>query len=446
MRKQTMKTRSITRVLSLLASVLVLGCSSTASSPVLERNEMGAARVLVNPSSAQLVSSIARVTVTITAPDISPISVDLAQSGSNWQGTIGGIPPGVRDFAIVAYDASNAPLYQGASSGVTIVGGQTAQVNVRLEEVTPPSPFQNDAPVITSTSISSATVVPGGTVSISVDAFDPNGDALSFGFSANGGTFNNMQQPSLGSATIDWIAPSVEGTYSVSAVVTDAHQATSTLAITLTVSSATSTGAAAVVASFNDAPLVNAILSQGPEPLQAGTEIFLAANVTDSNGDGLAYSWSAVGCSGTFGTPTGSSTTFDVSAIDPGYGTCEFRVDVDDGKGGTNYGLLDIEIYTPSQTVNRLPVIDSFFQSSNIVTASAPVSFSVQTHDDDGDAINYRWDITSSGLTETLSSSGNTAQLSVTNCNGFVPQTVTVTAYDWTGQGNSQDFIVDTCQ
>jgi hypothetical protein len=371
-----------------LWSLLVVGCSGGSTRPPAVRGEIGAAQMEVSAARLTAVSSVARVTLTITAADFAPIVYDLAQSGSTWQGTIGGILAGTgRTFAAVAYDPGGVALYSGSASNVTIVAGATAQVFLQLNPLNAPPPFQNATPVITGVSVTSATVVPGGSVTVAVTAHDPDGDPLSYAWDASGGALSDPT-----SASTTWTAPSTEGFQTLTIRVTDPQGAGTSVSFEVQVITH-ATGAATLSVSFNDPPVVRAITSSS-NPIFGGAPVTLNVVANDPEGDLLTYAWSS-DCGGTFDEPSLASTGF-TAAYSFG-STCSFTVAVDDGKGGTSSGTLVLS-YGSFPPVNVAPVIDQTFQSSATASDGETVVVRVSAHDPEGSPLTFSWSTTRGAL------------------------------------------------
>ncbi|HZH79021.1 MAG TPA: RCC1 domain-containing protein [Archangium sp.] len=67
-----------------------------------------------------------------------------------------------RTFTAEAFNSNGTKLYAGAATGVTILAKQTTAVSITLQEVKPPSPFQNAAPVINSRVSAASAPIGGG--------------------------------------------------------------------------------------------------------------------------------------------------------------------------------------------------------------------------------------------------------------------------------------------
>ncbi|WP_370450925.1 hypothetical protein [Corallococcus sp. CA049B] len=137
-----------------LTLALLAGCSDSSL-------DTGATRFAVSVPQA-LASTVSRVSVTSSAADIPSVTVDLAPTQGVWGGILGNIPAGPnRSFLAQAFDASGTRLFEGSATGVTIIADQMVLVAITLQQVDPPPPFDNEAPVIDSL-VASSTSVAGG--------------------------------------------------------------------------------------------------------------------------------------------------------------------------------------------------------------------------------------------------------------------------------------------
>jgi alpha-tubulin suppressor-like RCC1 family protein len=178
---------------------------------------------------------VARVTVQVSGPGISPdIVSNLVHTGGQWGGTIRRIPAGSdRTFTATAYDASGAEVSTGQATGITISPSSTAAVVIPLDVGPPCAP--DAPPVIDQTCQSTDTVAPGGAVSLMVAAHDPEGTAISFAWSASGGTLG-VPVSGTSQSEVSWTAPMTGGPFTVTVVVQDAQgsQATHDFSVTVT--------------------------------------------------------------------------------------------------------------------------------------------------------------------------------------------------------------------
>jgi hypothetical protein len=80
----------------------------------------------------------------------------------------------------------------------------------------------NKAPVIGNLAADADWIVPSGTLSVTCSATDPNGDELSYEWSATGGEISGT------GAEVTWTAPEQAGTYYLTVVVTDTYGGSAT--------------------------------------------------------------------------------------------------------------------------------------------------------------------------------------------------------------------------
>ncbi len=107
-----------------------------------------------------------------------------------------------------------APLSEGSYSvAVTVTDGRGGEVTDYVTVAV----AVNEPPAISSLIADADWTTPSGTIQVTCTASDPDGDELSYEWSANGGTITGT------GAAVNWIAPGEVGTYQVAVVVTDGH-------------------------------------------------------------------------------------------------------------------------------------------------------------------------------------------------------------------------------
>ena len=218
------------------ASILALtlaacGTEGGSAERTLAVSGVGTAEVAIPLEIAEITSVVA----TVSAPDISiPIVGQLAIVGDIATGLIAGIPAGVdRTFAVHAY--VDAVLVCTGSEVVEIVADARVTVSVTLDcSVPPPASGEaevvagfNFPPKIVSVTAAPSPVVVGGTVDLAVVAADPDGDPLTYAWTATDGTFDDPA-----TATTVWTAPLVDGSYDVTIEVSDG---TTSVSITIVI-------------------------------------------------------------------------------------------------------------------------------------------------------------------------------------------------------------------
>ncbi|WP_239576865.1 kelch repeat-containing protein [Archangium primigenium] len=361
--------------------MLLAGCTPTASSPD------GSARFAV-ALAQQLSASIARVTVTASASDFAPRSVDLVVSEGVWSGFLGHIPAGAdRAFFAQAFDASDTLLFQGSASGITILPDQTALVALTLQPLSSPPPFDNEAPLIDSLLASATSVAVGGTISLSVTAHDPNPeDTLTYAWTSTAGAFSSP----TGSAT-SWTAPAASGLQTLTVTVTDSRGLAASISLRVAVTASGVEGNAWFFISFNTAPLVSAI-SAAPSWLAVGQTVSVSALASDLEGDRLSYAWSA-SCAGTWANAASASARFTPTALpSEACNNCRLTVSVSDGRGAQHTGSVALCVSNDSAPAPHLPpVLVSAAASSPTAAPSQKIHFDVVARDPEGSALSFFW-------------------------------------------------------
>ena len=389
-------------------------------------------------ASALSSSNVAKVTITITAPDIAtPIVTNLVKVGGKWQGVIGKIPAGLnRQFHGDAYTAGNAIVYAGDVSGVTITKNTTSAVAMLLQQSAAPVPFQNAAPVIDGMVASSNGAAVGDSIVFSLAAHDVDpGDMLTYDWSATGGVV--VATPDGRGAT--WSAPSTVGDYTIIARVTDSKGSIAAMAFAAKADSGR--GRAAVNATFNTWPLVSGIVAT-PSRIDVGAITAIALNASDVDGDAVTYAWTS-SCAGTFSDPAARNPSFTLSALPPS-GTCDLNVSVSDGRGGINTGRLTIKA-GPAPVADVAPQVDTTFQSSATAANGEAATVSLTAHDPNGGAIGISWSSDIGTLAPPTSSGPGQSSVTWTAASCFsrgLVATVTATITDSTGAVTTETFKV----
>jgi N-acetylneuraminic acid mutarotase len=368
---------------------------------------------------------------------MSPLFVELAKSNGSWGGLIGNIPAGSnRAFLAEAFDSSGTKRFQGQTSGVSITANQNTAVAITLQEIAPPPPYANEAPVIDSVISSSTSVQTGGSLSLTATVHDPNaGDTLTPAWTGTGGTFSAPT-----AAATSWTAPATVGVQTLTLTVTDSQGAATSVSLTVNVVSGVSTGNAALNISFNLFPVVSKV-SASLNRLAAGQSTTVSAVTSDADGDSLSYQWTA-SCPGTWTNATASSASFVPSSIPSGVcNNCQLTVTVQDGRGGQSTGSLSLCIASAS-TTRFAPSFTNFYQSATAGSPGQTVTFDVTAIDPQSSALAFAW----SANTGSLATAQNTSTTShvvwtAPSCaSSAATPTVTATVTNAYGLSTSQAF------
>jgi N-acetylneuraminic acid mutarotase len=427
----------------LLALALLAGCSPSSSST-------GGAQLAVSLPQG-LSASISRVSVTASAADFPPVSVDLVFSNGTWGGTLGNLPAGSnRTFLAQAFDASGTQRFEGSVTGVSISAEQTTLVAITLQQLDAPPPFENEAPIIDSLTAPSTSVAVGSALSLVAAAHDPNpGDTLTYAWSSTAGAFSSASTDST-----SWTAPSTPGFQTLTLTVTDSQGLASSLALNVYVTPAAMRGHVGFSITFNISPQVTS-LSAAPTRLEVGEATSVSALASDVEGDSLTYAWSA-SCAGSWSNASSSSAQFTPSAVPAGScNNCRLTVAVTDGRGGQTTGTVSLCVSNAS-THRRNPVILTASGSSGTAAPGQVLTFEVEGLDPESSALSFSWSANTGVLgapVHTASSSriswtapscvqaSTTSHITATVTNAFnrsVPQDFTVTGlptcgWAWTG-------------
>ncbi|MGB7284157.1 MAG: OmpA family protein [Candidatus Acidiferrum sp.] len=198
-------------------------------------------------------------------------------------------------------------------------------------EAPPPAPHQSPVAACSAnpTSIFAGS---GDTVAIHVNASSPDGETLSYSYTATGGSVDGT------GPDVRWVSTGVGvGTYTVTTAVNDTKGGTASCATDIKVEQRP-----------NRPP--TATLSVERSPILPGEHTGVICTGSDPDGDPLTYSYSASGgqISG-----NGSNATFDATGLQPG--TYTVKCTVDDGRGGTGEATGSVEVQEPPQ-VHQLEV------------------------------------------------------------------------------------------
>jgi len=367
------------------AGMIVLALASGLLGACQEAEE-GTAQVSALLSGAD----VARVELTVSGAGIDPaLAVPLARTGGSWGGLVDRIPAGPdRTFDARAFDAAGTALYRGQATGVAIEPGRTTLVAIVAQQTLAEPAPRNDAPVIDALVVSSTTVAPGGAITLAVTAHDPDGDAMTYAWTAPAGTFSHPTAETTG-----WTAPAAEGAVPLTIAVSDSRK-TSRMTVNLRVTASAGRGTADVTVTVNTWPVVSA-MAAAPTRIDAGETTQLGATAADADGDAMTHLWSTA-CDGTFDAPFTPSPRFTLGTA-PAAGACAFTVVVSDGRGGEGRGEVTIAA-GPAPAVNEAPQLTLAYQSATRVGPGETVVVRVSAVDPEGTTLAFDWSATSGTL------------------------------------------------
>jgi hypothetical protein len=189
----------------------------------------------------------------------------------------------------------------------------------------------NHQPGITGLAAQPERAHPLGNCQIVCNATDADGDELSYGWSATGGSV------AIEGATITWTAPDSPGHYWVTVTVRDGRggEVTDTLIITV---------------KENMSPIIGSLIADSSWTIPSGI-LEVTCNASDSNDDVLSYEWSA-----TEGNISGTGAVVNWAAPQE-VGIYDVTVVVDDGYGGADTMSVSLSVATSNPpTIEGLTV------------------------------------------------------------------------------------------
>jgi len=219
----------------------------------------------------------------------------------------------------------------------------------------------NHPPEITSLTPSATSVARGGSCTITCDANDPDGDTLTFEWTATGGAISGT------GGTVTWTAPTTEGSYTISVTVSDGKGGTVSDSVSIQV--------------INSPPEITS-LTPSATSVAPSESCTITCVANDPDDDTLTYAWTATG--GTI-SGTGGTVTWIAPAAEGSY---TISVTVSDGKGGTatdscavtvevKFGSIDIKS-SPSGAAVYLDGEDIGNITPYVITGIDPGSYTIK--------------------------------------------------------------------
>ena len=177
----------------------------------------------------------------------------------------------------------------------------------------------NQPPVISSLTTNEVWITPAGIYLIECIASDPEGDELSYSWSADGGAISGE------GSVILWTAPDAPGAYTITVEVTDGRDGEATTQLTIN------------VVAPNHPPVIDSLTTEWRKVRKAVTSA-VECIASDPDGDSLSYIWSVDG-----GNISGEGPV--VTWVAPNaYGVYTVTIIVTDGRGGEVSESISIEV------------------------------------------------------------------------------------------------------
>jgi len=267
----------------------------------------------------------------------------------------------------------------------------------------------NNEPIIATLEPEAEQVVPLDSIDVVCVASDPDGDELTYIWSASGGQISGGGNISI------WTAPASEGSYNVTVKVIDGLGGEAIDSV-------------AVIVRANAAPAIVTLSADADWTTPSG-DLQVTCAASDPDGDELSYAWSASG-----GDISGSSMTATWSAPQE-IGTYDITVVVTDGYGGEDTETIFVSVLT-----GEPPVIEALMVTAEHcylkATALGYLVGKEQEYQfeclvtDTGAELLYEWSCTGGEIADT---SLDGSIITWTAPNEHVYVTVTVTVSDIAG-------------
>ncbi|MFW6102475.1 MAG: PKD domain-containing protein [Chloroflexota bacterium] len=153
---------------------------------------------------------------------------------------------------------------------LTIMAVLAAAVLLLASSCTTPG---NHQPIIASLRAEASWAVPSGSLQVTCTASDPDGDELSYNWSASGGEIDGE------GATVNWTAPLLGGSYVITVTVIDGQGGQVTDQVTIMVRA-------------NEPPTITSLVADAQWISLSGS-VQVTCTASDPDGDELSYEWSA---------------------------------------------------------------------------------------------------------------------------------------------------------
>jgi outer membrane protein OmpA-like peptidoglycan-associated protein len=271
---------------------------------------------------------------------------------------------------------------------------------------------RNEPPTVTC-AVAKSSILQGDTTTVRANAVDPDGDRLTYSWSASGGKIEGKEDTATFDAT--GIAP---GKYTVTGTVSDRkHEVSCSADIS--------------VLKKNIPPTVS--VEPSSFTITQGESQNLRCIGSDANGDPLTYSWSVNGQSLAATSP---EITFGSEGRNPG--TYNVQCTVNDGEASasaTSVGTVKERIIP-----NQPPTIDCLTTTMDVASGSS-IELRARANDPDGDKLSYSWSATGGSI----KGSGETVTFDATDVKAG-SYSVTVTVDDGRGGKASCSMTVNVSE
>jgi hypothetical protein len=261
-------------------------------------------------------------------------------------------------------------------------------------------------------------VIPSGSYQIACNASDRDGDKLSYNWSTRAGTISGT------GATVNWTAPSAEGSYNITVSVTDGRGEEVRKQVTIEVRA-------------NESPAITSLVADADWTTPSGT-LQVTCTASDPDGDELTYQWTA-----TAGDISGTGPVVNWTAPQE-VGLHNVTVVVKDGHGSSDAALLRISVAT-----EQPPTIEALIATADhcyLKTYSwgykvgkekeYAIECSVGNSSSDQ---SYEWSCTAGEI----SGGGSLITWTAPNPPGSIDVTVTVIVSDIAGHMASKDLLLN---
>ena len=178
----------------------------------------------------------------------------------------------------------------------------------------------NHRPIINSLEAEGDSITPSTSLQVTCNASDPDGDELSYAWSASAGEVSGDGD------TVTWIAPPSEGSYSVAVAVTDGRGGEIMKQVTIKVR-------------LSSPPTIVSLTADADWTLPSGS-LQVACNAFDPEHDEISYEWSTTG-----GDISGTGAAINWTVPEK-VGIHHVTVVVTDSHGGSATDLLSISVAT----------------------------------------------------------------------------------------------------